>query len=91
MAEDQPSLASRMTKDGKPVEQPSAEASAPAADPTEGAKEPVANDQVDGVFSTPGGNILPEPEYSVHVTLANMQEDPDNPLYSIKSFNELDL
>jgi hypothetical protein len=51
----------------------------------------VGDAQADGPFNAPGGHIMPEPEYDVQVTLADMQADPDNPLFSVKSFNQLEL
>src|SRR5262249_53711285 len=38
-----------------------------------------------------GGSALHEPDYEVQVKLADMQADPNNPLYSAKSFEELNL
>src|ERR1700753_1266866 len=35
------------------------------------------------------GNGLSEPEYDVEVTLADLQADPSNPLYSVKDFKDL--
>jgi ATP-dependent RNA helicase DDX19/DBP5 len=88
-----PSLASRMTKDDKPVEEPTSDATA-TSQPTSSInpEDPsLAEAQNDGAFSAPGGTIMPEPEFDVNVTLADIQADPNNPLYSIKSFNDLDL
>jgi ATP-dependent RNA helicase DDX19/DBP5 len=34
---------------------------------------------------------LSEPEYDVEVTLADMQADPNNPLFSVKDFKDLNL
>jgi ATP-dependent RNA helicase DDX19/DBP5 len=34
---------------------------------------------------------LDEPEYDVNVSLADLQADPNNPLYSIKEFKDLNL
>src|ERR1051326_5841159 len=58
---------------------------------TEEGASGVGDAQADGPFNAPGGHIMPEPEYDVQVTLADMQADPDNPLFSVKSFNQLDL
>ena len=38
-----------------------------------------------------GSQGLDEPEFSVNVKLADLQEDPNNPLFSAKSFDELNL
>lgn len=59
--------------------------------PSEEKGSELADAQTDGPFNAPGGHLMAEPEHDVHVTLANMQEDPNNPLYSVKSFNELNL
>ncbi|KAH8724037.1 P-loop containing nucleoside triphosphate hydrolase protein [Phaeosphaeriaceae sp. PMI808] len=66
---------------------------------TELAKEPVeepsvagvAEAQVDGSGETAKGSPLADTEYKVEVKLADMQADPNNPLYSAKSFEELQL
>lgn len=64
---------------------------------TEETKEPVAQDesvakaQVDGSGPPGNGNALAESEYKVEVKLADMQADPNNPLYSAKSFEDLKL
>ena len=47
--------------------------------------------QTDGAAEDMGGSHLQEPEYDVEVKLSDIQADPNNPLYSIKSFNELGL
>ncbi|KAH7068155.1 P-loop containing nucleoside triphosphate hydrolase protein [Paraphoma chrysanthemicola] len=63
---------------------------------TEPVKEPaeestVAQAQVDGSGEPANGSPLAETEYKVEVKLADMQADPNNPLYSAKSFEELKL
>jgi ATP-dependent RNA helicase DDX19/DBP5 len=69
----------------------------PVQDPApETAKEPVeestvAEAQVDGSGEPANGSPLAETEYKVEVKLADMQADPNNPLYSVKSFEELTL
>lgn len=48
--------------------------------------------QTDGSSSWLNGSAgLDEPEFDVNVKLADLQEDPNNPLYSVKSFAELNL
>jgi hypothetical protein len=47
--------------------------------------------QVDGATEPFNGSQLHEPDYLVELKLADMQADPNNPLYSIKSFDELGL
>ncbi|KAF2278670.1 P-loop containing nucleoside triphosphate hydrolase protein [Westerdykella ornata] len=70
----------------------------PAAAPPKGpetSKAPeeqsLATAQVDGAAPTQNGSALQEPEADVEVTLADMQQDPNNPLFSAKSFEELNL
>ncbi|KAK4546880.1 RNA helicase required for poly(A+) mRNA export [Oleoguttula mirabilis] len=38
-----------------------------------------------------GSEGLDEPEFDVNVKLADLQDDPNNPLYSVKSFEALEL
>jgi hypothetical protein len=47
--------------------------------------------QMDGATEPFSGSQLHEPDYVVELKLADMQADPNNPLYSIKSFDELGL
>ncbi|KAF2251183.1 P-loop containing nucleoside triphosphate hydrolase protein [Trematosphaeria pertusa] len=59
---------------------------------TEAAEEStVAQAQVDGSGPPGNGSALQEPEFSVEVKLADLQADPNNPLFSAKSFEELNL
>jgi ATP-dependent RNA helicase DDX19/DBP5 len=54
--------------------------------------EMVANiPQTDGAGEPQGGSSLHEPEYDVDVKLSDLQLDPNNPLFSVKSFEELGL
>ncbi|PGG97791.1 ATP-dependent RNA helicase DBP5 [Helicocarpus griseus UAMH5409] len=56
------------------------------------AKEPsVADAQTGGATKGYNGSQLQEPDYSVNVKLSDLQADPNNPLYSIKSFDDLGL
>lgn len=49
-------------------------------------------DQTDGASEAQFGNAgLIEPEFSVNVKLTDLQADPNDPLYSIKDFNDLNL
>lgn len=49
-------------------------------------------DQADGASETQGGSAgVIEPESDVNVKLADAQADPNNPLYSIKTFEQLGL
>jgi ATP-dependent RNA helicase DDX19/DBP5 len=68
----------------------------PAADPPveeKGATEnTVADAQKDGATGFMSGSLgLDEPEFDVNVKLADLQEDPNNPLYSAKTFEDLHL
>ncbi|GAD95290.1 hypothetical protein ATEG_08153 [Paecilomyces variotii No. 5] len=47
--------------------------------------------QIDGASSAPGATNLHEPEFNVNVKLSDLQADPNNPLFSIKTFEELGL
>lgn len=47
--------------------------------------------QTDGAGEPLGGSTLKEPDYDVEVKLSDIQADPNNPLYSIKNFEELGL
>ncbi|KAL2004562.1 hypothetical protein VTN00DRAFT_3447 [Thermoascus crustaceus] len=53
--------------------------------------EDAAISQTDGAPSALGGTNLHEPEYTVQVKLSDLQADPNNPLYSAKTFEELGL
>jgi ATP-dependent RNA helicase DDX19/DBP5 len=81
----------------EPVEE-KAPAAEPTAKPTEtpapdsAEESSVAKAQVDGAGEEPGnGSPLADTEYRVEVKLADMQADPNNPLYSAQSFEELKL
>lgn len=51
----------------------------------------LAKAQVDGASAEQAGSSLQEPEYDVQVKLADMQADPNNPLFSAKTFEQLGL
>ncbi|CBX98830.1 RNA helicase required for poly(A+) mRNA export [Plenodomus lingam] len=53
--------------------------------------ESLAQTQVDGSGPPGNGSTLAEAEYKVEVKLADLQADPNNPLFSAKSFEELQL
>lgn len=53
--------------------------------------ESVASAQNDGANGYLNGSKLDEPEFDVDVKLADLQEDPNNPLYSVQSFEDLKL
>ncbi|KAL8935240.1 MAG: hypothetical protein Q9211_004802 [Gyalolechia sp. 1 TL-2023] len=55
-------------------------------------KSSLAKSQLDGATEPQNGTpMLSEPSYEVNVKLSDVQADPNNPLYSIKNFNELGL
>lgn len=48
--------------------------------------------QTDGASTWMSGSVgLDEPEFDVNVKLADLQANPDNPLFSVKTFEELNL
>ena len=63
----------------------------PAISNMEGKQPEVATSQVDGATEPFGGSELQEPEFDVEVKLADMQADPNNPLFSATSFEQLGL
>lgn len=63
-----------------------------AAQPTAEKKEDdLSSAQGDGASPSLNGSGLQEPEYDVDVKLSDLQADPNNPLFSIKSFEELNI
>lgn len=87
--EDAPaSLESRITR-SDPSEAPAAPETAPSH--SEKNKSDLTSAQNDGAPDVMNGSGLQEPEYDVNVKLSDLQADPSNPLYSIKSFEELQL
>ncbi|KAL6715667.1 RNA helicase required for poly(A+) mRNA export [Lecanora helva] len=71
-----------------------AEAEKPDAIKAEAEKDmsKVANAQTDGASGALGGSSgIYEPSYEVNVLLSDLQADPDNPLNSVKTFEELGL
>ncbi|OAP54604.1 hypothetical protein AYL99_11052 [Fonsecaea erecta] len=57
----------------------------------ESESSPQNNGQLDGATEPFGGSQLEEPDFEVEVKLADMQADPNNPLYSATSFEQLGL
>lgn len=53
--------------------------------------KPPSIPQTDGAAAPLNGSTLQEPEYSVQVKLADLQADPNNPLYSVSTFEALNL
>lgn len=58
---------------------------------TAAGEDSVSMAQTDGANPWMGGSSLEEPEFDVNVKLADLQADPNNPLYSVKSFDDLEL
>ncbi|KAI9678040.1 MAG: RNA helicase required for poly(A+) mRNA export [Caeruleum heppii] len=82
-------VASPVTAEPKPVEMQPKSVETPA---TTGPA--VEKSQADGAGELMGGSQLSdlkEPEFDVEVKLSDIQADPNNPLYSVKSFEELGL
>ncbi|KAF2220801.1 P-loop containing nucleoside triphosphate hydrolase protein [Elsinoe ampelina] len=52
---------------------------------------PTDNGQVDGASTVQAGSSLLEPEFDVNVKLNDLQADPNNPLFSVKNFADLNL
>lgn len=68
--------------------------SKPASPPAEKPEQPAPPSpipQTDGASEVKGGSGLHDSEYSVNVKLSDQQADPNNPLYSIKNFEEIGL
>lgn len=84
----EPSLASRITRDEPAAAAPADTPTAPAETSTAPVIDKV---ETDGAPKELNGSGLEEPEYDVEVKLIDMQGDPNSPLYSIKSFEELEL
>ncbi|KAF2644073.1 P-loop containing nucleoside triphosphate hydrolase protein [Massarina eburnea CBS 473.64] len=77
-------------------EKPAVETAAPEEKPaveSNAAEEEssLAAAQVDGAGIPGNGSTLTEKDYKVEVKLSDMQADPNNPLFSAKSFEELKL
>lgn len=74
-----------------PSQPPSQSPSQPPAK-SGGQRSTQAMDQTDGASQTLGGSVgVIEPDSDVRVKLADAQADPNNPLYSIKTFEQLGL
>jgi ATP-dependent RNA helicase DDX19/DBP5 len=58
---------------------------------TNAPSSPLAIPAMDGAGIPQGGSELADRGYEVHVTLADLQADPNNPLYSVKDFRDLKL
>lgn len=51
----------------------------------------VSKAQTDGSTEFTNGSNLQDSSYDVNVKLADLQADPNNPLYSVKNFADLNL
>ena len=68
--------------------------SAPAVLKAQAEKEmsSLASAQTDGATAAQQGEMgVEEPSYNVNIKLADLQADPNDPLYSVKSFEQLGL
>lgn len=72
-------LSSPATADPPQISAPVSSQEAPTMPQSDGATEPFR------------GSSLEEPTYTVDVKLSDMQADPENPLYSARTFEELGL
>jgi len=70
------------------TEEPTA---APPVEETPAEESSVEQAQVDGSGPAGNGATMVETEFNVEVKLADMQADPNNPLFSAKTFEELKL
>lgn len=70
------------------TEEPTA---APPTEETPAEESSDAQAQVDGAGPPGNGGDMVETEFNVEVKLADMQANPDNPLFSAKTFEELKL
>ncbi|KAL6166687.1 RNA helicase required for poly(A+) mRNA export [Exserohilum turcicum] len=69
-----------------PIEETSAQET-PAPEP----QDSLENAQVDGSGEQGNGSALADAKFNVEVKLADLQADPNNPLFSVKSFEDLQL
>ncbi len=98
---DSSSLESRITMPSstETSSEPQAPTTAPEAsttppekiEKTEKTESTVEQAQTDGAGAEKHGSELQEPEYDVEVKLSDLQADPNNPLHSVKTFEELGL
>lgn len=51
----------------------------------------IEHEEKDGAGQQSKGSALQEPEWDVEVKLSDLQADPNNPLYSVKTFEDLNL
>lgn len=67
------------------------EAAAPAPTTTKEASQQPNIPQMDGATEPFNGSSLQEPDYAVDIKLADMQADPNNPLFSVTAFEKMGL
>jgi ATP-dependent RNA helicase DDX19/DBP5 len=76
----------------KPTDEAAEPSEAPAETPAAATEESsLAAAQVDGSGPPGNGSSLGETDFRVEVKLADRQKDPNDPLFSVKSFEELKL
>ena len=66
-------------------------AEVPEQNSEQNSEQVVEDDQTDGAAAALGGSDLQEPDYTVEVKLSDLQADPNNPLFSVKNFEDLGL
>lgn len=88
-----PSLADRITKDEEKKFDWADDVNSPATETPPKLEETSAPTipQTDGSGQDFGGSELHEPDYDVQVKLTDLQADPNNPLFSAKTFEQLNL
>ncbi|KAF1359740.1 ATP-dependent RNA helicase-like protein dbp5 [Lizonia empirigonia] len=80
-----------MSSTEEPTATPLVESPVPAESLVPAEEDSAAQAQVDGSGPPGNGSKMVETEFNVEVKLADMQADPNNPLFSAKTFEELKL
>jgi ATP-dependent RNA helicase DDX19/DBP5 len=70
-----------------PIKQDAAAGETQVAEP----QDSLEKSQVDGSGPEGNGSELADTKFNVEVKLADLQADPNNPLFSVKSFEDLQL
>ena len=80
-----------MSSTEEPTAAPPAEETPAPSEQAPEEESSLAQAQVDGSGPPGNGSSMVETEFKVEVKLADMQADPNNPLFSAKTFEELQL
>lgn len=67
------------------------EVASPIGPATPMAESSLADAQTDGAGEQLGGSGLHDAQYEVEVKLSELQQDENNPLYSVQSFSDLGM